>query len=364
MLTNNVKKVSPLAQLLKTNPGLAVVLKPGDLVEATLVEKAGKTVYFDLGSYGTGVVYGAEFANAHDILRNLKTGDKVSAKVVELENENGYLELSLSEAGKQKIWQSFKDLQERGEIVAAKVAGANSGGLIVEVGEARGFIPISQLATEHLPKVEHQGDRAKVLEELKKLQGQQLKAKIIDVNPRTNKLILSERETVAENLKELLVKYKVGDVIDGIISGVADFGAFVRFADNPKIEGLIYIAELGHKIIENPKEVVKVDQVVKAKILEIKDGRVSLSLKALQADPWVDVEKKVQAGQEIMGTVAKLYPYGALVNLEGDLQGMIHVSNFGGADEMKKQLESGKQYAFKVELIKPVERRILLKLKK
>lgn len=362
-MLNNAKKLSPLAQLLKTNPNLAATLKSGDLAEAALIQKEGKTAYFDLGPWGTGIVYGVEFSNAQEILKNLKPGDKVSAKIIDLENNEGYIEISLAEAGKQKAWQLLKDLQEKGEIVDVKVLGANAGGLVAEVAEIRGFIPVSQLSGEHYPKIED-GDRAKLIDELRKFTGCQLKAKILDLNPRTNKLILSERETVADNIKELLTKYKAGDVVDGIISGVADFGAFMRFADNPKIEGLIYIAELDHRIIENPKEAVKVDETVKAKILEIKDGRVSLSLKALKPDPWIEVENKLQAGQEIFGTVGKMFPYGALINLENGLQGMVHISEFGSVDEMKKQLEAGKGYTFKVELIKPAEKRIILKLKK
>jgi small subunit ribosomal protein S1 len=364
MLSGNTsnKKISPLTNILKANPGLITILKSGDLIEGIFVQKRGKAAYFDLGALGAGIVYGAEFSNAQDILKNLKAGDKVSAKVIEPENDEGYAELSLAEAGKQKAWQALMDYQEKGEIVAAKILGANAGGLIAEVNDIRGFVPVSQLAGEHYPKVE-EGDRGKLLEELRKFTGQQLKVKVIDVNSRTNKLILSERETISENVKELLAKYKAGDVVDGIISGVADFGAFMRFVDNPKIEGLIYISELDYRIVNSPKEAVKIDEPVKAKILEIKDGRVSLSLKALKPDPWIDAEKKIQAGQEISGTAGHLYPYGALVNLENGLQGMVHVSEFGSLEEMKKNLEPGKSYLFKVELVKPAERRIILKLK-
>jgi len=365
MSTNNVvKKLSPLAQLLKTSPNLVTILKPGDLVEGTFVEKIRKSAFFDLGHLGAGIVYGTEFGNAQEVLKNIKKGDKISAKVLDSENAEGYVELSLAAAGRQKAWQSLKEFQEKGELLNVKVSGANSGGLLVEAGEARGFLPISQLSSEHYPKVDD-GDKVKIMEALKLLVGKQIQAKIIDLNPRTNKLILSEREGIGENIKELLTKYKVGDIVDGIISGVADFGAFMRFADNPKVEGLIYISELEHRIIESPKEVAKVNDTVKAKILEIKDGRVSLSLKALKPDPWTDVEKKIQPGQEVQGQVGKLYPYGALVNLvESGLQGMVHISDFGGVEEMKKQLETGKVYTFKVELIKLTEKRIILKTKK
>ena len=359
----NVKKSnSPLAQLLKNTSALNII-KSGDLVEGIMIQKVQKSAYFDLGPFGTGIVYGAEFANASAILKGLNPGDKVSAKVIDPENDNGYNELSLAEAGLEKSWETIKELKEKGEILSAKIVGANSGGLLTEVNNLKAFIPVSQLAHDHYPRVDD-GDKAKILDELKKLVGQELKVKVIDFKPRVNKLILSERETVQENTQELLNKYKAGDLVDGIISGVADFGAFMKFADNPQIEGLIHISELDHRLIENPKEIVRLGDAVKAKILEIKEGRVWLSLKALKTDPWAQVALKYSTGQEISGTVSRFNPFGAFISLDPEIQGLIHVSEFGSVEEMQKQLEVGKSYPFKIELVKPEEKRIILKMKK
>ena len=352
-----------MAQILKAEAGIVNIFKPGDLVDGKIIKKAPKAVYFDLGPFGTGIVYGMELMNAQDILRNAKDGDTITGKVIETENEEGYVELSLREVGKQRAWQEIKELKEKGEVVSVKVSGANSGGLMTEVNSLKAFIPVSQLSASHFPKVED-GDKAKILEELKKLVGIEIKVKIIDVNPRSNKLILSEREIVSENVKELLAKYNVGDVVDGIIGGVADFGAFLQFADNPSIEGLIHISELDHRLIDNPKDVVKIGDAVKAKILEIKDGRVTLSLKALKPNPWDQAEEKYKAGGEYSGNVLRFNPFGAFVGLDADIQGLIHVSEFGGVEEMKKQIEVGKSYIFKVDSVKPTEKRIILKLKK
>lgn len=351
-----------MAQLLKVASGMNI-LKDGDLIDGLLIQNIGKAAYFDLGPFGTGIVYGLEFSNASRLLKALKIGDKISAKIVDTENDNGYVELSLSEAGIQKNWEVIKDLKERGEIITAKITGANSGGLLTEVSGAKAFLPVSQLSTDHYPRVTD-GDRGKILEELRKLVGQELKVKVIDLKPKANKLILSEREIVQENTKELLDKYKAGDIIDGIVSGVADFGAFIRFAANPQIEGLIHISELDHLLIENPKEIVKIGDAIKAKILEIKDGRVSLSLKALKPDPWAKVEEKYKAGQEIPGTITRFNPFGAFVSLDSEIQGLIHVSEFGSVEEMKKVLELNKSYQFKIELVKSAEKRIILKMKK
>ncbi len=359
--TNRVN--SQLGNLLKTGANLVTILKQGDLVEAKLLKRAPRAVYFDLGNFGTGIVYGYELMNGQDAIKNLEVGGATTAKVVDPENAEGYVELSLREVGKQKAWQEVKELKEKGEVVSVKITGANSGGLMTDINQLKAFLPVSQLSTDHFPKVED-GNKDKISEELKKLIGAELKVKIIDVNPRNYKLILSERESVSENVKELLNKYKVGDLVDGTISGVADFGAFFQFADNPAIEGLIHISELSHRLIENPKDVVKIGDAVKAKIVEIKDGRVSLSIKVLQPNPWDKVEERYKAGETYKGTVIRFNPFGAFIGLDSEIQGLIHVSEFGGIDEMKKKIEQGKSYDFVIDSIKPAEKRIILKLKK
>ena len=362
-MVNTFKKTdSIIAYLTKSVPEAFGFLKEGDVVTGKLLRRLPRTVYVDLGKFGTGVVYGVELHHAREVLKALKEGDALSAKVVEVENENGYVELSMAEVGKQKSWQFLRELREKGEELKVKITGANSGGLMGEVEGLKAFLPVSQLANEHYPRVDD-GNRTRILEELKKFVGQELTVKILDVNPRTQKLIISEREITDQSVKELLNQYKAGDVVDGIISGVADFGAFMRFTDNPKIEGLIHISELDHKLIGNPKEVVKVDDAVRAKVLDIKDGRVTLSLKALKEDPWQKAEEYYKAGQEVKGMVLKFNPFGAFIGLDYDLQGLIHVSAFGSVEEMEKHLVVGKSYNFIVESVKAQEKRIILKLK-
>lgn len=337
-------------------------LREGDVVEVALLRKNPRQAYFDLGRFGTGIVYGVELLNAKEIVKPLKAGDKIPAKIIALDGETGYVELSLSEAGKQKLWQQVQDLQESGEIVKIKIAGANAGGLTGNLHDLKAFLPVSQLSNEHYPKTA-EGDRNKIIEELKKFIGEELSVKVININPRNNKLIVSERETLSANIKELLSQYTVGQTVDGLVSGIADFGIFVRFVDNPQIEGLIHISEIDHRIIDNPKEVVKLNETVKVKIIDIREGRVFLSLKALKNDPWEKIGD-YKAGQELGGRVYKFNPFGATVDLDGGLQGMIHISEFGGLEEMKKEISLGGNYTFVIENIKPEEKRIALKLKK
>lgn len=359
--TKNINNA--LAQFLKTSPGALVLLKAGDLVEGVVLGSGANRLLVDLGRHGTGVVYRGELQNARDVVRNLKPGDSIHAKVISADNEDGFVELSVSEASRQKAWAEIAELQGADQPFMVKINGANRGGLTANVGQLAAFLPLSQLVGDHYPKTIGE-DKTALTQALQGLIGQEISVKIIEANPRTAKLIVSEREAVEENTKELLTGYAVGQVIEGIISGVADFGAFVKFTDNPAIEGLIHVSELEWRVVENPKEVVKVDEVVTAKIMDIKDGKVSLSLKALKDDPWLAGIGRYAEGQMVSGTVYSFNPFGATVNLGGDIQGQVHVTDFGGVEEMKKSLAAGTSYDFTVESVKPEERRIVLKLKK
>ena len=357
------QKNNLIEQLVKTEPALISLLKIGDIAEGQVLKKEPRKLFLDLGRYGTGIVYGVEFLNAKNIIKNLNPGEAVTAKVMETDNEEGYVELSLTEANKHKVWEEIKELKEQDEPIKIKIVGFNRGGLITEIGGLAAFLPVSQLSNEHYPRVE-EGDKRKIAEELKKIVDQELLVKIIDFNPRNNKLIISEREVTERTSKVSLEQYQPGQVVDGIISGVADFGAFMKFVDNPAVEGLIHISELDHRLIDNPKEIVKVDDAVKAKIIDIKNEKIFLSLKALKPNPWDAVEKKYQSGQEVLGAVSKFTPFGAFINLDNEIHGLLHVSEFGSVEEMKKQLEIGKSYKFIIGLINPQEKRLILKLVK
>lgn len=354
--------LSPAAQFIKNELANLEWPREGSVVEAAFLKKAGKMAYFDLGRFGIGVIFGAEYLNARDAMREIKPGDRVPAKVIALDGEGGYLEISLTEASRQKVWQQAQDFLESGELVKVKVTAMNPGGFLVQMSELKAFLPFSQMSNEHYPKDETNPD--KIAEEMQKLIGQELSVKVINVNQKKNKLIVSERESVSVNLKELLSAYQVGQTVDGVVSGIADFGIFVKFVDNPQIEGLVHISEIDHRIVDNPKEVVQMNEPVKIKIIDIKDGRVFLSLKALKEDPWQKVGDQYKAGQDVQGTIYKFNPFGAVISLADGMQGVIHVSEFGGAEEMKKTLQPGQAYDFVIESVKPEEKRIVLKVKK
>ncbi|MDO8558857.1 MAG: S1 RNA-binding domain-containing protein [bacterium] len=333
--------------------------KIGDIAGGTIVGAGQSTIYIDLGPIGTGIIFGKEFYQAKTELKKMQIGDKVFSKIVDLENEDGYIELSLSEAGKEIGWDKLRKIKENDEIIKIKIIGANKGGLIAEIESIQGFLPVSQLAPEHYPRVEG-ADKTKILQKLQQLIGNDLEVKIFDVNPQEEKLIFSEKATDTEKLKEILKNYKMDDVVEGEITGVVDFGAFMKFGD---LEGLIHISELDWQLIENPSEIVKVGEKVKAKIIEITgDGRVSLSLKALKKDPWVGIEEKYKKGDEIKGEVTKFNIFGAFVEIGPKIQGLCHISEFGTKAKMEESLQIGKNYKFQILQIDPAEHRMTLKL--
>ena len=351
-----------IASLTKTEVGALKMLRPGDLVEGVILEKGSRMVTVDLGPHGTGVVYRGEIQNARDIIRGLAAGDPINGKVIDPDNEEGYIELSLSQADKQKSWEAVQDLKDQEEIIVIKAMSANKGGLVADLQGLSAFLPVSQIVGGFEGKDEI-NNKDEIVQILEGLVGKEIEVRIIDVNPRTNKLIVSEKAAKEESMRELVKNYAVGQEVEGVVSGIADFGVFVKFTDNPSVEGLIHISELGYKIIENPKELVRIDDVVKAKIVDIKGGKISLSLKALKADPWARAGERFREGQETRGKVHSFHPFGAIIDVDDDLQGQVHVASFGSVEEMKKKLVQGETYAFSVESMNAEERKMLLKMK-
>lgn len=334
-------------------------LKVGKVVEGRVFEKQGNRLFVDLGACGMGIVYGREYSAAHDIIKKLNPGDQLSAKVVEIDNEEGYVELSLKEAGDEQRWQDMKTSAKDGEILELPVLEANRGGLILELNGVKGFLPASQLSQQHYPRVEG-GDKEKIFQELQKLVGTTLKVKILDVDQAQNKLIFTEKGQESAEFRERLAAYTIGCEVEGEITGIVDFGAFMKFDDG--LEGLIHISEIDWSLVDDPRNVLKVGEKVRAKIIDIQGDKISLSLKALKEDPWAQVAEKFKKGDIVKGTVTRLNPFGAFVDLGSCLQGLAHVSEFGTEENLKKDLEVGREYDFKILSVEPKERKISLGL--
>jgi len=349
-------KTSELMQTLLDQETVSIP-KTGDVVEAKVIALKPSIIYLDFGNFKSGIILGSEIKKHPFEFKKVKLNDIITVKIISIDNEDGYVEVSLLKAGEEKTWQALREKMERNEVTDTLITKANKGGLMVEVEGIEAFMPVSQLSSIHYPRVEG-GDKTKILSELNKLVGQTIKTKIIDVNQREKKLIVSEKATEEKKLKIALEKYKVGDTVEGTITGIVDFGAFIKFDD---LEGLIHISEMDWQIINNPNEIFNVGDQVKAEIIEIDGDRVSLSTRALKENPWAKVEEKYQAGQTVKGTVVKFNPFGAFIKLDKSIQGLAHISEFGTEKKMEETLEIGKEYEFKVISIKASEYRMALK---
>jgi len=341
-------------------------LKLGEVIEGKIINKGKASVFLDLRNRGTGIIYGKEFYEAKDKLKDLKIGDSVSAKIISLENEEGYIELSLTKAGKELAWKQLLEKKEQNETLQVKISGANKGGLLTEISGISAFIPVSQLSSANYPKVED-GDNQKILRALQKFIDKEMEVKILDFDPREEKLILSEKAKEDKKIKEILKNYKVGDVVEGEITGVVNFGAFIKFPltpENENLEGLIHISELDWQLIEDPSQVVKVGQKVKAKIIDISNNKISLSLKALKKNPWENIEKKYKKGDVIKGKVIKINPFGVFIQISPKIQGLSHISEFGSQKKMEETLKIGEKYDFQILSIEPAKQRMSLRMLK
>lgn len=300
----------------------------GDHVEGIVLDVQGTSVYIDINNGLTmGIVRGYEMQDESGEFTNLKPGQTVTATVVSEENEKGQVELSFRVTGHLKAWTKLEDYKKNRDVVDISITEANKGGLMIKLGNIPGFLPVSQLTTEHYPRVEG-GNKAKILEKLKSLEGKVFKVRVLDVDEGENKLIVSEKAAWEEIQIKKMSKYKEGDIIEGRVSGVVKFGAFIEFGEG--LEGLVHISELDWKRIDDPSQYIKVGENVKAKIIAIEPSRISLSVKALKQDPWKAAASKYSIGEKVKGEVLKINPFGLFVKLDSDIHGLAHVSELPG----------------------------------
>ena len=336
--------------------------KPGSILNGEVINTSKANVIIDLGSVGIGIVYPGEFYDNPDRMKVLKVGDKVSTMLLELENDDGYRELSLRAAQATTAWQDIKEIKDKGEVVNTKIININKGGLIIEISGVQGFLPLSQLSGEHYPKVEG-GDTTKIVQALQKFKGQEFKVKVLDFSEAENKLIVSEKAIQDEVVKAELSKLTVGDIVSGTITEVTDFGAFVKLSDT--LDGLIHSSEIDWKFIEDPRELLHSGDQISAKIISLDGGRVSLSLKALKEDPWLKIEEKYKVGQKINTKVIKTKNTGAFIELERPIEGTGNIIGFVPSSEFgDTAIEAGKEYDFAIVTIDAKEHKLTLTLDK
>lgn len=332
-------------------------IKVGNIVEGQVIEIGRNEVWVDLNGQATGVIRGQELENEFGEKKDLRVGESITALVIDEENEKGVVELSLRQISHLKIWEKFKKSKETGEILRVKITGANKGGLIAFYGKIQGFIPTSQLASDHYPLVKS-GDKNKILDLLKELIGKTLEVKVISVSKDKQGVIFSEKEVELEKKESVLKKYRPGDIVEGKIVEIFPFGAFFEFDG---LRGLIHISELSWQKVENIEDVVKIGEKRKAKIISIDNSKISLSLKELIPNPWKEIEKKYKVGQIVYGKVTKITPYGIFVELEKGIQGLVHISEI--PEKVKKDIKIGKILKLKIISLEPEDYRLSFSLK-
>ncbi len=349
--TKNASLMSKLAADIAAPP------KTDDLVEGIVISIDPGAVYVDLAPFGTGIIYGREYIVARDIIRKINVGDSVAGKVIGTDNKDGYIEISLKEARQALIWSEAEDAIRDKTKFELQVTDANKGGLIMLWQGIQGFLPASQLSADHYPRVSD-GDKDKILEELKRLVGEKLTVSIIAVMPKEGKLIFSEKSEGEKVKSNLIDKYALGDELVGEVTGIVDFGIFVKVEDG--LEGLVHISEMDWGLVEHPRVLAKVGDRVKVKVIDIKDGKISLSIKALTQNPWVEAEKKYKKGDTVKGVVIKFNKHGALASIEEGVAGLVHISEFGSEEKLREKLDLGKVYPFKISFFDPKEQKMAL----
>ena len=332
-------------------------LKAGDVIEGTVNSIKKHEVWIDLGAKGVGVVMRREIGHG----QQLEEGQTVTVSIIDPELDEGHALLSMRRAVKDRGWEELERIFAEQEIVEVMPYDANRGGLLVELEGIRGFLPVSQLAAGHYPRV-NGADKDEILQKLNALTTVALRVRILDVSRKENKLIFSEKEAIKDDMAARLAGLKVDDVVDGVVTGVIDFGAFVNVDG---IEGLIHISEISWERVDNPRNYVKVGDKIKAKIISVDKDRLSLSLKQMSEDPWLSEVKQIKKGDVVEGKITRITPFGAFVQLSPSVEALVHVSEMSNDDSVdpEKLFVLNEKKQFKVLDVDTENRKIALSLK-
>lgn len=343
---NVFKQNSKMEDLLKSK-GLEIkTFNAGDLVEGIVVSVSHGEVLLDVGAKSEGIITGEELSDTEDSYKSLKPGDTTLASVVQAEDVKGYIVLSLKRAEKERKWRTLEDAYKNNSILEATVIEYNKGGLLVDCVGLRGFVPLSHLDRVHFANDIAKfaaGSESELKSSLRVLAGKKLTTKVIELDREKNRLVLSEKDalpTYSDDARQAkLSKVSEGDILDGIVTGLMPFGIFV---DLDGIEGLVHISEIAWEKVSNPGDYFAVGSSIKVKVLGIDNdsGKLALSVKRLTDNPWETVEQKYPVGAKVKGRVSKIVPFGAFVNLEKGLDGLIHISETTGPLEEGEEVEA------------------------
>lgn len=334
-------------------------LQKNDTVEGAIISLDKHEVWLDLGAQGTGLVVGRELEQA---TKDLVIGDTLSASVIETESPEGYPILSLRKVAREKGWVVLEERFKNKESFGIVPFDANKGGMLIEVEGVRGFLPVSQLSSENYPRVTG-ADKDEILQRLGQLVGRTLMVRILDLDRSQNKLIVSEKEAQREFTEGKISNLKVGDKVKGIVTGVVDFGVFVNVDG---VEGLVHISEIAWDRVYNPSKYVKIGQEIDAVIIAIDQDKLSLSMKQLSDDPWAKEVSKLKEGTEVDGTITRITPFGAFVQVSPVVEALVHISELSDEHvaDPNSLVKVGDKLKFRIISIDQEQHKLSLSLKK
>lgn len=348
-----------MEELLLQNEESFKTLEKGDTVEGRVVSASKNGIWLDLGKYGSGLVVGPEINDKSIVGQEVKSGDTLSVTVTEPEIEEGYAILSLKKVSRENAWSRLIKLMEEKAVISVKPFDANKGGLLIEVDGVRGFLPVSQLSTDKYPRV---SDKDEIQSRLNELTSSFLNVIVLDIDERENKLIFSEKAAHKTEINEVLDKFAIGDIVEGRVTGVVNFGVFVNVNG---VEGLVHISEISWNRVEDPSKIIKVGDEVKTKIIGIENDRFSLSMKRLTDDPWAQAAESFKVGDIIEGEVTRVTPFGAFVRIHERIEALVHISELaeGHIANPNEVVEVAKKYKFLILSIDKENHKIALSLK-
>lgn len=356
------KNLKTMKDLVNDLGSSLVPIRVGELLEVKVLQVFKGKVLVDVGGLTLGIIPEQEFSPD---MGELKKDDKILVYVLTVENDEGYAVLSLRRADKERILKILQDKFDSGEVLQVKTSDANKGGLLCQFGEYEGFLPVSQLASSHYPKVSS-GNRDEIFNRLKELVGQTFQVKILNFEPNSGKLIFSEKAAGDSVQQEKIKNIKVDQKLEGEITGIVDFGLFVKVKLSPEdeAEGLVHISEISWEHVSDLNKIFKVGQKVQVQVISTEDNRLSLSIKRLLPDPWLKLASSYKTGQKVEAKVTKITPFGAFVKV-GGVDGLVHISELGEKiTDPKEAVEEGKSYEFEIIAIEPEIHRLNLSLKK
>ncbi|MDD5055856.1 MAG: S1 RNA-binding domain-containing protein [Candidatus Peribacteraceae bacterium] len=358
--TQSTPEASVMRDLLKESPEV-LRARPGELIEGIVIFKGKNKMLIDLGGVATGIVSGRELRDSLNTFRELNVGDNVASLVLEEESDEGMVVLSLRMASQQKAWSRFHKLVADDKTMKFTAQEANKGGLLANIDGIRTFLPVSQLSPSNYPRVNN-ADASEIINRLAKFIGHTFTVKIITLDEDAGKIVVSEREAMAEERSKALESLTIGDTKEGLVSGIVKFGLFVAFDG---LEGLVHISEIAWGHVKNPSECAQMGDRVTVKIIGIEGEKLSLSMKQLTKDPWEEIAERYPVGKKVAGAVVRFADYGAFISLEKDITGLVHVTELSHekVSDPAQVLKIGEKVEAQVINIDIDERRIGLSIK-